>query len=110
MTPHDVQTDSSHRRGNLRAQQDYPTTRRAARRMGVVAGFIFVVGASWPFDVMGQQCAPLTCDTSMAAAIESGSEMDCFAFTAADGEFVDISVVSQADGGSFLPAWSLLDD
>ena len=41
--------------------------------------------------------------------IEATSEMDCFTFSASDGEIVDISVVGQADGGSFVPAWRLLD-
>jgi hypothetical protein len=38
------------------------------------------------------------------ASIDTASETDCFAFTATDGEIIDISVVSQATGSSFQPA------
>ncbi len=81
---------------------------RASRDACVVAWLVLGVSALLPFGAEAQ-CTLLTCDVAVNASIDTSGEVDCFAFTASDGEIVDISVVSQAAGGSFRPSWILLD-
>ena len=100
--------DPPPRPGNSPAKADGHPTRGAGCHARVVAWLILGISTSWPFGVMGQ-CTPLTCDTAVDAAIETSSAVDCFTFTARDGEIVDISVVSQDAAGSFQPAWRLID-
>ena len=82
--------------------------RRIAHRVVAAAWAVVAIAAS-PFVVRGQ-CTPLSCDTAVDASIDTAGEVDCFELTAPDAEIVDVSVVSQETGGTFQPAWRLLDD
>ena len=80
---------------------------RPARRAHALTLVIVAVAAL--SSAAAGQCTPLECEASVSADIETDSEVDCFTFDATGDEVVDVSVVAQADDGSFQPAWRVLD-
>ena len=92
----------------MRALSGSIAPHQIARRVAVGA-WVVVALATSSYAAFGQ-CIPLTCDTAVNASIDGSDEVDCFTLAAPDAEIVDVSVVSQETGGTFRPAWRLVDD